>query len=179
MNVLGLSAFYHDSAAALVRNGVVVAAAQQERFSRRKNDAGFPGDAVSYCLDSAGLDLDGIDYVGFYDKPLLTFSRLLETYMYDDQKDQEKIDTAKFRIDTMYSFMDHEFEQQPFANGDNFTMSDCAAAPALFYAELLAPFTEYENICAYWERLKERASVRRTHADARPIFEDFMGKNAA
>ena len=81
MNVLGLSAFYHDSAAALVRNGVVVAAAQQERFSRRKNDAGFPGDAVAYCLDSAGLDLDGIDYVGFYDKPLLTFSRLLETYM--------------------------------------------------------------------------------------------------
>jgi len=96
-----------------------------------------------------------------------------------DQKDQEKIDTAKFRIDTMYSFMDHEFGQQPYANGDNFTMSDCAAAPALFYAELLAPFTEYKNICTYWELLKERPSVQRTHADARPIVEEFMSKNAA
>ena len=81
MNVLGISAFYHDSAACLVRDGVVVAAAQEERFSRRKHDAEFPSQAISYCLDDGGLSLDEIDYVGFYDKPLLTFNRLLETYL--------------------------------------------------------------------------------------------------
>ena len=104
---------------------------------------------------------------------------LFQSMKPDDQKDQEKINTAKFRIDTMYNFMDHEFGQQPYANGDTFTMSDCAAAPALFYAELLTPFTKYKNICAYWERLKERASVQRTHKDAKPIVEEFMRKNAA
>jgi carbamoyltransferase len=81
MIVLGLSAFYHDSAAAIVRDGVIVAAAQQERFSRKKNDSTFPADAAAYCLDAAGVTLDEIDYVGFYDKPLLTFDRLLETYL--------------------------------------------------------------------------------------------------
>ena len=81
MIVLGISAFYHDSAAALVRDGRIVAAAQEERFSRKKNDAGFPSAAVAYCLDEAGVTLDQVDYVGFYDKPLLTFNRLLETYL--------------------------------------------------------------------------------------------------
>ena len=79
--ILGLSAFYHDSAAALVRDGEIVAAAGQERFSRRKHDSGFPADAAAFCLDEAGVTLDQVDYVGFYDKPLLTFSRLLETYI--------------------------------------------------------------------------------------------------
>jgi carbamoyltransferase len=79
--VLGISAFYHDSAAALVRDGVIVAAAQEERFSRAKNDSGFPGGAIAYCLDEAGVTLDQVDFVGFYDKPLLTFNRLLETYL--------------------------------------------------------------------------------------------------
>jgi carbamoyltransferase len=79
--VLGISAFYHDSAAALVRDGVIVAAAQEERFSRTKNDSGFPGGAIAYCLDEAGVTLDEIDFVGFYDKPILTFNRLLETYL--------------------------------------------------------------------------------------------------
>jgi carbamoyltransferase len=81
MNVLGISAFYHDSAACLVQDGEVVAAAQEERFSRQKNDPGFPTRSVECCLDLAGLDLAQIDYVGFYDKPLLTFDRLLETYI--------------------------------------------------------------------------------------------------
>ena len=81
MIVLGISAFYHDSAAALVRDGVIVAAAQEERFSRTKNDSGFPGGAIAYCLDEAGVTLDEIDFVGFYDKPILTFNRLLETYL--------------------------------------------------------------------------------------------------
>ena len=68
--ILGLSAFYHDSAAALVVDGRIVAAAQEERFSRKKHDAGFPSAAVDYCLNEAGLELDQVDYVAFYDKPL-------------------------------------------------------------------------------------------------------------
>lgn len=97
----------------------------------------------------------------------------------EDQKDPERIETAKFRIDTMYSFMENEFGNQSFASGETFSMADCAAAPALFHAEQLAPFAEYKNISAYWERLKERPSVQRTHAEARPILEAFMSKDAA
>ena len=81
MNVLGVSAFYHDSAAALVRDGVLVAAAQEERFTRRKGDAGFPANAVRYCLEEAGLSASDLDYVGFYEKPFRKFERLLETYL--------------------------------------------------------------------------------------------------
>ena len=81
MRVLGISAFYHDSAAALVRDGQIVAAAQEERFSRRKHDARFPRHAVSYCLEREGVGLEAIDYVVFYDKPFLKFERLLETYL--------------------------------------------------------------------------------------------------
>lgn len=81
MRVLGVSAFYHDSAAALVDGGEIVAAAQEERFSRKKHDAGFPEHAINFCLDQAGLDLKDVDYVVFYDKPFLKFERLLETYL--------------------------------------------------------------------------------------------------
>lgn len=80
MTILGISAFYHDSAAALLQNGVIVAAAQEERFTRKKHDPGFPTHAVRYCLDHAGLRMDQLDAVVFYDKPLLKFERLLETY---------------------------------------------------------------------------------------------------
>jgi carbamoyltransferase len=79
MNILGISAFYHDSAAAIVVDGDIVAAAQEERFTRKKHDAGFPLHAVAYCLDEAGLKPDDLDFVAFYDKPLLKFERLLET----------------------------------------------------------------------------------------------------
>ncbi len=78
--ILGISAFYHDSAAALVRDGEVIAAAQEERFTRKKHDPRFPSHAARYCLEFAGLDLGDVDYVVFYDKPLLKFERLLETY---------------------------------------------------------------------------------------------------
>jgi carbamoyltransferase len=81
MRILGISAFYHDSAAALVRDGQIVAAAQEERFSRRKHDARFPRHAVSYCLEREGVPLEAIDYVVFYEKPFLKFERLLETYL--------------------------------------------------------------------------------------------------
>lgn len=79
--ILGISAFYHDSAAALVVDGEIVAAAQEERFSRKKHDDRFPTDAVEYCLQEGNLAPDQLDYVGFYDKPLTTFERLLETWL--------------------------------------------------------------------------------------------------
>jgi carbamoyltransferase len=81
MNILGLSAYYHDSAAALVADGEALAAAQEERFSRKKHDARFPIHAVNYCLSAGGLTLTEVDYVVFYDKPLIKFERLLETYL--------------------------------------------------------------------------------------------------
>jgi carbamoyltransferase len=80
-NILGISAYYHDSAAALLKDGELVAAAQQERFSRKKHDARFPADAILYCLESEDLHLDDVDRIVFYDKPLIKFERLLETYM--------------------------------------------------------------------------------------------------
>jgi len=81
VRLLGISAFYHDSAAALVEDGRIVAAAQEERFTRKKHDAGFPTHAIEYCLDAAGVDLDGVDNVVFFEKPLIKFERLLETYL--------------------------------------------------------------------------------------------------
>ena len=79
--ILGISAFYHDSAAALVVDGDIVAAAQEERFTRKKHDHAFPANAIQYCLDQGGIDPAHLDYVGFYDKPFLKFERLLETYV--------------------------------------------------------------------------------------------------
>ena len=81
ISILGVSAYYHDSAAALIVDGAIVAAAQEERFTRKKHDAAFPANAIRYCLDEAGLDMRGVDYVVFYDKPLIKFERLLETYL--------------------------------------------------------------------------------------------------
>ncbi len=81
MNILGISAYYHDSAACLVRDGRIVAAAQEERFSRKKHDHRFPGNAVEYCLEAGGIAASELDLVTFYDKPLLKFDRLLETYI--------------------------------------------------------------------------------------------------
>jgi len=81
MNILGISAFYHDSAACLIRDGHIIAAAQEERFTRKKHDADFPAKAILYCLNEAKLRPEDIDYVVFYDKPLLKFERLLETYL--------------------------------------------------------------------------------------------------
>ena len=81
MRILGISAFYHDSAAALVDDGIVVAAAQEERFTRRKYDARYPRNAIAFCLAQAGIGLDKVDRVAFYDKPFLKFERLLETYV--------------------------------------------------------------------------------------------------
>lgn len=81
MRVLGVSAYYHDSAAALVVDGQIVAAAQEERFTRKKHDSNFPKNAIDYCLSEIGVQLCDVDYVAFYDKPFLKFERLLETYL--------------------------------------------------------------------------------------------------
>jgi carbamoyltransferase len=81
VTILGISAYYHDSAAALLRDGRIVAASQEERFTRRKHDPGFPGNAIASCLELAGIALRDVDYIVFYDKPLVKFERLLETYL--------------------------------------------------------------------------------------------------
>ena len=81
MNILGISAFYHDSAACVVQDGKIVAAAQEERFTRKKHDLRFPQHAIDYCLEEAGISPDQLDLVAFYDKPLLKFDRILETYV--------------------------------------------------------------------------------------------------
>jgi carbamoyltransferase len=81
MNILGISAYYHDSAACLVIDGEIIAAAQEERFTRKKHDASFPSNAISYCLQYAKIDANNLDYVVFYDKPFLKFDRLFETYL--------------------------------------------------------------------------------------------------
>ena len=79
--ILGVSAFYHDSAACLVRDGEIVAAAQEERFTRKKHDSGFPLRAIHDCLREGGVSLTNLKYIVFYDKPLVKFERLLETYL--------------------------------------------------------------------------------------------------
>jgi carbamoyltransferase len=81
MNILGISAFYHDSAACLVRDGEIIAAAQEERFTRIKHDPAFPHNAVEFCLKKGGIEIADLDYVGFYDKPFIKFERILETYL--------------------------------------------------------------------------------------------------
>ena len=79
--ILGISAYYHDSAACRVRDGEIIAAAQEERFTRKKHDAAFPKHAIEYCLKEAGITLKDLTYVGFYEKPFLKFERLLLTYL--------------------------------------------------------------------------------------------------
>ena len=79
--ILGISAYYHDSAAALICDGEIIAAAQEERFTRKKHDPAFPANAIQYCLQEAGIQASDIKHVVFYDKPLLKFERLLETYL--------------------------------------------------------------------------------------------------
>lgn len=81
LNILGLSAFYHDSAACLVRDGQIIAAAQEERFTRKKHDAAFPKNAVEYCLREGGISLTQVDYVAFYEKPFVKFDRILHSYL--------------------------------------------------------------------------------------------------
>jgi len=81
LDILGISCFYHDSAACLIREGEILAAAQEERFSRKKHDPRFPSNAIAYCLEEGGITVQDLDVVVFYDKPILTFDRLLMSYL--------------------------------------------------------------------------------------------------
>ena len=80
MTILGISCYYHDAAAAILKDGKIVAAAQEERFTRKKHDPDFPANAIAYCLREAQVRAGDLDYVGFYDKPLVKFDRILQTY---------------------------------------------------------------------------------------------------
>jgi len=102
-------------------------------------------------------------------------SRLLFQSMKPEaERDQERIDTSKFRIMTMYGFMEHELGEQRYANGERFSMADCAAATALFYAQRIAPFDKHANISAYWDRLASRPTVQRVMSEAEPYIKTFM-----
>jgi len=104
---------------------------------------------------------------------------LFQSMKPEGERDQERIDTSKFRIETMYGLMEQELGDQPYANGEKFSMSDCAATPALFYAQRSAPFDQYENISTYWDRLASRPSIRRVISEAEPHIKAFMKANAA
>ena len=94
-------------------------------------------------------------------------------------RDQERIDRANFQIEAMYSFMEEELGGQAFVAGSEFSMADCAAAPALFYAQKVASFDEHENICAYWDRLNTRPSIQKVQEEAAPAIAAFMEQTAA
>ena len=81
MNILGISAFYHDSAACIIQDGKLIAAVQEERFTRKKHDQSFPIHSIKYCLETAKISKNELDYISFYDKPILKFERILETYL--------------------------------------------------------------------------------------------------
>lgn len=104
---------------------------------------------------------------------------LFQSLKTDEDKNQELIETAQFQINTMYRFMESEFGSQDYANGDEFLMGDCAAAPALNYAQHVAPFDAHKNICAYWDRLTSRPSIQRVQEEAAPAIAAFMEQNAA
>ena len=86
MYILGISAYYHDSGVALIKDEEIIAAVQEERFTRIKQDEDFPKNAVKYCLQEAGITMDEVDYIAFYDKPFIKFERLLETYLTEAPK---------------------------------------------------------------------------------------------
>lgn len=104
---------------------------------------------------------------------------LFQSLKSEADRDQELIDKAQFQINIMYQFMEHEFAGQDYANGNEFLMADCAAAPALNYARQVAPFDTHKNICAYWDRLSARPSIQRIQEEAAPALAAFMEKNAA
>ena len=97
----------------------------------------------------------------------------------EEQRDQERIERANAQIGTIYEFMEQELGEQEFAAGSDFSMADCAAAPALFYAQQVASFDSHENICAYWDRLNTRSSIQKVQEEAAPAIAAFMEQSAA
>ena len=114
----------------------------------------------------------------------LHLTESVSTLIFQDMKpeaerDQERIAAAKFRIETMYGFMEEEFSKQPFSNGETFSMADCAAVPGLYYAQRKAPFNEHQNISGYWDRLASRPSVRRVMEEAEPHVNGMLGEDTS
>lgn len=130
MKILGISAFYHDSAAALVDDGRIVAAAQEERFTRKKHDAGFPDHAIGYCLEEAGIGLDEIDHVAFFEKPFLKFERLLETYLANAPRG-----FASFRVALPVWIKDKLFQKSSLIKSLNEFSSDGDVEDRVLFAE--------------------------------------------
>ncbi|MFK8184079.1 MAG: carbamoyltransferase [Phormidesmis sp.] len=131
MNILGISAYFHDSAAALITEGHIVAAAQEERFSRKKHDARFPKSAIAYCLSEAGLALENVDAIVFYEKPLITFERLLETYLSYAPRGFRSFVTA------MSAWLQEKLYLKTVLKKDLATLGNCTikALPPLHFSE--------------------------------------------
>jgi carbamoyltransferase len=150
MDILGISAFYHDSAAALVRDGEVIAAAQEERFTRKKQDAGFPVQAIRFCLKAAGKTLEQIDHIVFYEKPFVKFERLLETYLAFAPSGLRSFVTSmpswlKEKLFLKHSLKESCAEHFGFRPGRLlFTEHHQSHAAAAFYP---SPFTEAAILC--------------------------------
>jgi carbamoyltransferase len=147
MQILGISAFYHDSAAALVRDGEIVAAAQEERFTRKKHDSRFPHHAIAYCLAEAGIRLRDLDHVVFYDKPFLKFERLLETYLAFAPRGLRSFRSAVplwvreklFQKDLLAKELKRSADGSDFKGSLLFTEHHLSHAASAFYP---SPFTE-------------------------------------
>ena len=141
MRILGISAFYHDSAAALVEDGRIVAAAQEERFTRKKHDPAFPAQAIAYCLAEAGCQMADIDHVVFYDKPLVKFERLLETYLATSPRGFRSFRTAMpvwikeklFQKDMLRKQLGKAGGTKPWSGSLLFTEHHLAHAASAFY----------------------------------------------
>ena len=104
---------------------------------------------------------------------------IFQAWKPEAERDQDRIRQAEQRVGVMYSFMENEFENQPFSSGSEFSLSDCAAAAGLFYADQVAPFDDKPNIVRYWERLRSIPAIQRVHAEARPILEKMADKENA
>jgi carbamoyltransferase len=142
-NILGLSAFYHDSAAALVQDGRIIAAAQEERFTRKRHDPRFPKNAINYCLEEAGIEADELDAVVFYDKALDTWDRVVRNAMHSGPPAREQFNKATRSILGVKLWVDDHVEQTLGAKGKLgrvlFSEHHMAHAASAFYP---SPFRE-------------------------------------
>ena len=165
--ILGISAFYHDSAAALVVDGDIIAAAQEERFTRKKHDPGYPQNAISYVLSEGGLTLDQVDYVAFYDKPFLKFERLLETYVAHAPKGFKSFSMA----------MPVWLREKLFLKGDRCMTKKCAIEkrdyPPGQHGRLRRGKVSKYNI-----QLREKQKLRRTYGLLEQQFRNYFFKAA-
>ncbi len=134
-SILGISAFYHDSAAALVIDGEIVSAAQEERFSRKKHDSRFPENAIKYCLKDANINFNDIEAIVYYEKPLLTFERLLETYLSISPKGLRSFIAAMQVWIKEKLFLKYELKKSLLKIQNNFYKNNINKLPPLLFSE--------------------------------------------